>query len=261
MHSRVRTGVLMHVRRVPLRQVATQHSPHYFFTHKRVVSAQMLDGVRVALSPYFVHVDSLQLLGTTVPAAFDDALMTSVITKVPSAPPCLATSLPPCLPCLPPLPTFLPRLLPRRSPLPPSLTVSHRWQFATIEAERYKSVRTIELRTAKIAARYQQLQTIARARGNASRAEQRGRANAAMLAATVDKEMAAFANVTSRIGGVTPHQVCSAATPAPMLAASGGVARPASLTRSDQPDTPVPSHPFPRCSTLPTGSRSWARRT
>lgn len=55
-------------------------------------------------------------------------------------------------------------------------------------------------------ARYSAVQTVARARGNAARARQRGVGNAYKLAATVDAEVRAFSNVTATVG-VSPREV------------------------------------------------------
>ena len=102
---------------------------------------------------------SLQLQRVRVPADFEAAMMSSVITRI-----------------------------------------------SILEAARFKARREVQFRTRALTARYQAVQLVALARGAAGRAAQRGRANAAKLAATVSREMEAFGNV-SAADALTPHQV------------------------------------------------------
>jgi len=80
-------------------------------------------------------------------------------------------------------------------------------RLSILEAERYKEVRAVMLRTRELAARLSVVQTVIHAQGEASRARQRGIMHAAQMAATVSKEVEAFRNVSDTVGGVTPHQV------------------------------------------------------
>ena len=84
-------------------------------------------------------------------------------------------------------------------------------RISILEAERFYAAKAVEFQIQTLAARYSAVQTVAQARGAAAQAAQRGRANAQMLAATVAREIDAFANVSNEVSAtgpsVTPHEV------------------------------------------------------
>jgi len=138
---------------------AAHYSPHDFFAYKQRISADFAASVEAALPPY-VSLASVQFHRVLVPSEFENAMLTSVITRL-----------------------------------------------QTLEAERFKSVRAVMLRTLALAARYNGVQRVTRAHGEASVKRQRGISLATQVAQTVGKEIEAFANVSQRMGDVTPHQV------------------------------------------------------
>ena len=88
------------------------------------------------------------------------------------------------------------------------LMTSALMQLQIVAARRMQEARKVELRTLSLAARFEAVATVKRAGGAARSRRQRAAASVAMTQQTVDAEIAAFRNVSSRIGShVTPWQV------------------------------------------------------
>ena len=81
-------------------------------------------------------------------------------------------------------------------------------KLAITERTRFKAAKAVEFRAVTLAARYSLVAFVARAHGRARERTQRALANAAITRQTVAAELAAFGNVTERLGGrVSPHEV------------------------------------------------------
>jgi hypothetical protein len=80
-------------------------------------------------------------------------------------------------------------------------------RLSITRVEHVKLVKQVEFRTLALAARYTYLATVATAHGTAAQRWQQGVSNAATLKQTVAAEMQAFANVSQRVGQVSPRDV------------------------------------------------------